>query len=120
MVCGLSNKLTPDEQAKLTGDAWERLPEPKPRLVMEVRLPSGVAREYYLGPHVPRLRNQDLDLLHRLWLELTSDPKFAGAHHYHVVALALEQLERDLHGERRDEVLNMLSREVQKKHHEDD
>src|ERR1035437_9415910 len=28
VICGLSNKLTADEQAKLTGDAWERLPEP--------------------------------------------------------------------------------------------
>src|SRR6202035_1769325 len=27
VICGLSNKLTADEQAKLTGDAWERLPE---------------------------------------------------------------------------------------------
>ena len=120
LVCGLSNKLAPDEQAKLTGDAWERLPEPKPRMVMEVRLPNGVSREYYLGPHLPRLRNQDLELLHRLWLEVTSDPKFAGAHHYHVIAVALEQLERDLHGERRSEILDMLSDEIQKKHHEED
>jgi len=120
IVCGLSNKLTPDEQGKLTGDAWERLPEPKPRLVMEVRLPNGVSREYYLGPHLPRLRNQDLELLHRLWLEVTSDPNFAGAHHYHVIAVALEQLERDLKGERRNEILEMLSQELQKRHHEDE
>ena len=115
IVCGLSNKLTPDEQGKLTGDAWERLPEPKPRLVMEVRLPNGVSREYYLGPHLPRLRNQDLELLHRLWLEVTSDPKFVGAHHYHVIAVALEQLERDLKSERRSEVLEMLWQELQKR-----
>ena len=115
IVCGLSNKLTPDEQAKLTGDAWERLPEPKPRLVMEVRLPNGVAREYYLGPHTPRLRDQDLDLLHRLWLEITSDPRFAGAHHYHVIAVALEELERELRSERRPEVLDKLWRELQKR-----
>jgi amino acid transporter len=120
IVCGLSNKLTPDEQSKLTGDAWERLPEPKPRLVMEVRLPNGVSREYYLGPHLPRLRNQDLELLHRLWLEITSDPNFAGAHHYHVIAVALEQLERDLKNERRSETLEMLSQELQKRHHEDE
>jgi len=120
IVCGLSNKLTPDEQGKLTGDAWERLPEPKPRLVMEVRLPNGVSREYYLGPHLPRLRNQDLELLHRLWLEVTSDPNFAGAHHYHVIAVALEQLERDLKNERRREILEMLSQELQKRHHEDE
>jgi hypothetical protein len=120
IVCGLSNKLSPDEQARLTGNAWERLPEPKPRLVMEVRLPNGVAREYYLGPHLPRLRKQDLDLLHRLWLEVTSDPKFAGAHHYHVIAVALEQLERELNGPKREEVLNMLWDEIQKRHHDED
>src|SRR6266568_1219051 len=115
LVCGLSNKLSPDEQAKLTGDAWERLPEPKPRLIMEVRLPNGVSREYYLGPHTPRLRNQDLDLLHRLWLEITSDPRFAGAHHYHVIAVALEELERELRSERRPEVLDKLWLELQKR-----
>jgi len=114
IVCGLSNKLTPDEQGKLTGDAWERLPEPKPRLVMEVRLPNGVSREYYLGPHLPRLRDQDLELLHRLWLEITSDPKFAGAHHYHVIAVALEHMERELKNEKRSELLQMLSSELQK------
>jgi len=119
IVCGLSNKLTPDEQAKLTGDAWERLPEPKPRLVMEVRLPNGVAREYYLGPHTPRLRDQDLDLLHRLWLEITSDPAFAGAHHYHVVSIALEELEKQLRSEKRGEILEQLRHELQKRSDDD-
>jgi amino acid transporter len=116
IVCGLSNKLSPDEQAKLTGDAWERLPEPKPRLVLEIRMPNGVSREYYLGPHTPRLRNQDLDLLHNIWLEVTSDPKFAGAHHYHVVAAALEELQRELHSPERQAVLDKLWSELQKKH----
>jgi hypothetical protein len=119
IVCGLSNKLTPDQQAKLTGDAWERLPDPKPRLVMEVRLPNGVSREYYLGPHAPRLRNQELDLLHRLWLEVTSDPRFAGAHHYHVIAVALQELERELNSAKRPEVLDKLWQELQKRSEDD-
>src|SRR5438876_1946166 len=119
IVCGLSNKLSPDEQAKLTGDAWERLPDPKPRLVMEIRLPNGMSREYYLGPHTPRLRNQDLDLLHRIWLETTSDPRFAGAHHYHVIAVALEELERELQGPRRSEVLDKLWQELQRRSEDD-
>jgi amino acid transporter len=118
IVCGLSNKLSPDQQAKLTGDAWERLPDPKPRLVMEVRMPNGVSREYYLGPHTPRLRDQDLDLLHRIWLETTSDPRFAGAHHYHVVAVALEELERELHSSKRQEILDKLWQELQKRSEE--
>src|SRR6202142_3322031 len=46
VVCGLSNKLSADEQAKLTGDAWERLPEPRPRLNLEVCAPDGTVREY--------------------------------------------------------------------------
>jgi hypothetical protein len=115
IVCGLSNKLSPDEQARLTGDAWEHLPDPKPRLVMEIRLPNGVSREYYLGPHTPRLRNQDLDLLHRLWLEISADPRFAGVHHYHIVAVALEELEQELQGAKKGEVLDKLWRELQKR-----
>lgn len=113
VVCGLSNKLTADEQGKLTGDAWERLPDPKPRLIMEVYSPDGAVREYMLGPHTPRLRPQDLELLHRVWLEITSDPKYAGAHHYHIVALALEELQREMNSEQRAELLAKLQREMQ-------
>ncbi|MGC1225926.1 MAG: APC family permease, partial [Candidatus Sulfotelmatobacter sp.] len=51
VVCGLSNKLTADEQAKLTGDAWERLPEPRPRMTLEVCAPDGTVHEYAIGPH---------------------------------------------------------------------
>jgi amino acid transporter len=116
IVCGLSNKLTPDEQAKLTGDAWERLPEPRPRLTIEVHLPDGGVREYPLGPHTPRLRAQDVELMHKLWLDVTADPKYAGAHHYHVVALALQELRRELTSDQRAEALAKLLDEM----HSDD
>jgi len=118
IVCGLSNKLSADEQAKLTGDAWERLPEPRPRLVLEVHAPDGTIYEYPLGPHTPRLRSQDLELMHKVWLDVTSDPKFAGAHHYHVVALALEELQRELNSEQRTELLNKLADELHRAHEE--
>src|SRR6202140_5095091 len=112
VICGLSNKLPSDEQAKLTGDAWERLPEPRPRLIMEVCAPDGAVREYALGPHTPRMRPQDVELMHRLWLNITADPKFAGAHHYHVMALALEELQRELSTEQRAELLQKLQEEM--------
>jgi amino acid transporter len=112
IVCGLSNKLTSDEQAKLTGDAWERLPEPRPRLAMEVHEANGKIREYLLGPHAPRMRPQDLELMHNVWLDITSDPKYCGAHHYHIVALALEELRRELKGDQRAEVLAKLLDEM--------
>jgi len=112
VICGLSNKLTADEQAKLTGDAWERLAEPRPRLSLEVCAPDGAVREYALGPHTPRLRPQDVELMHKLWLNITCDSKFAGAHHYHIVALALEELQRELSTEQRAQLLQKLQEEM--------
>ena len=112
VICGLSNKLTSDEQAKLTGDAWERLPEPRPRLNLEVCAPDGAVREYSLGPHTPRMRPQDVELMHKLWLDITADPKYSGAHHYHIVALALEELRRELTTEQRAELLEKLLEEM--------
>jgi hypothetical protein len=112
VVSGLSTKLTADEQAKFTGDAWERLPEPKPRLVLEIISPDGIRHEYPLGPHEPRLRPEDLELLHKIWLQITADPKYAGLHHYHVIGLALEELQRKLASGQRQEVLDELRREL--------
>jgi len=112
VVCGVSNKLTNDEQAKFTGDAWEKLPEPKPRLILEVHSPEGISKEYTIGPHTPRLRAEDLELMHKVWLDVTSDPRYCGAHHYHVVKLALEELERELSTEKRTELLAKLFDEM--------
>jgi len=113
IVCGRSNKLSADEQGKLTGDAWERLPEPRPRLTLMVFEPDGTSEEYLLGPHTPRMRPQDINLMHKVWLDVTKDPRFAGAHHFHIVALALEELQRELKsGEMRDELLDKLEHEM--------
>ncbi|MGC2197198.1 MAG: APC family permease [Terriglobales bacterium] len=117
IVCGRSNKLTADEQGKLTGDAWERLPEPRPRLTLAVYETDGTVHEYLLGPHAPRMRPQDVNLMHKVWLDITKDPRFAGAHHYHVVALALEELQRELKGGVRHELLDKLEKEI---HHSED
>ncbi len=114
VICGLSNKLSSDEQAKLTGDAWERMPEPRPRLCLEVCAPDGTVREYAIGPHTPSLRPQDVELMHKLWLNITTDPKFAGAHHYHIVALALEELQRELSTEQRAQLLDKLQEEMRR------
>jgi nucleotide-binding universal stress UspA family protein len=115
IVCGLSTKLTADEQAKLIGDGWERLPEPKPRVTLEIVAPDGTRKEYLLGPHTPRLREEDLALLHNLWLQLTNDPRYAGLHHYDVVGLALRELQRELTGPERDRLSALLQQELDKR-----
>ena len=72
--------------------------------------------EYPLGPHTPRMRPQDLELMHKVWLDITSDPRYAGAHHYHVVAVALEELQRELNSPDRGELLAKLLDEMHKDH----
>ena len=120
IVCGLSNKLTSDQQGKLTGDAWERLPEPRPNLVFEVNTPGQDPVEYYLGPHTPRMREQDLALLHQIWLEVSEDPDFTCLHHYHIVGLALDRLNERLHGPQREEILAILKKELPARETEED
>jgi hypothetical protein len=112
VICGLSNKLTPEEQGKLTGDAWERLPEPKPRMRLEVVATDGRKWEYVLGPHTPRMRAQDLRLMHEIWLHVTRDREFSNLHHYHVVAVALRELNDRLHGHGREKALEDLKDEI--------
>jgi nucleotide-binding universal stress UspA family protein len=115
LVCGLSTKLSADEQAKLIGDAWERLPEPKPRLTLEIVSPDASRKEYFLGPHTPRMRDEDLALMHQLWLQLTTDARYSGLHHYDVVGLALKELERELTGPDRDRLMALLREELAKR-----
>ena len=113
VVCGQSNKLTADEQGKLTGDAWERLPEPRPRLSLVVVGQDGSRHEYQLGPHRPRVRKEDVDLLHGLWKEATRDPQFRELHHYHVLNVALQEMEKRIRdGKQRDEVMKDLQNEM--------
>ena len=109
VVTGLSEKLSPDEQGKHTGDAWERLPEPKPRLQLEVVGRDGKSMEYRLGPHAPRLRPEDVNMMHEIWRDLTRDPEFGGLHHFHIVSLALQELKQRLETKERDALLQKLS-----------
>lgn len=97
VVMGLSGKYrsveAPREQAKLFGDAWELLPDPKPPLSLEIV--EGENRAFFnLGPHPPRLWPQDLELLHRLWLVMSADNP--GLRHRDVIHEALTRLNHDL------------------------
>ncbi len=113
IVCGKSNQLTADEQGKLTGDAWERLPEPRPRLRLAVFDPEGNKHEYMLGPHTPRMRQEDVDLLHGMWKEVTADPGYRELHHYHVLNVALQEMKARMHDdERKTEVMQDIHNEM--------
>jgi amino acid transporter len=114
IVCGLSNKLSPEEQGKLTGDAWERLPEPKPRMRLVVAAQDGRKWEFELGPHTPQLRPEDIKLMHDIWLQITRDPQYSSLHHYHVVAVALRELQQRLAGTDGSQALIDIREEIER------
>ncbi|MDQ6706191.1 MAG: APC family permease, partial [Acidobacteriota bacterium] len=114
IVTGLSPKYTPAQQGKIVGEAWEQLPPPRPSLSLEVVLPDPNQSEYFnLGPHPPRLWPEDVDLLHRLWLDLSEQGPGFKLRHRDVVGVALRRMERELKSDQLQDVMKDVSREVE-------
>jgi amino acid transporter len=92
VVSGVSSKLTAEEQAFHLGQAWEALPEPKRQFNFYVVDPSGQAKVFYIGPHAPALSPDDVQLVHRLWLNMRRDPSLPDLHHSDIITYALTRL----------------------------
>ena len=107
VVLGLSPRMSADEEARLAGLAWERLPPPRPQLTLEIYSPTGKEEIYYLGPHAPHLTPKEIDELHRVWLRF-SDQCGCELHHHDIVHFALLELERQLAEGKDEEVLSRL------------
>ena len=117
VVVGVSGKMTPSEQAKSFGDAWEKLPPPRPQVSLQIVDPDAPKPTFFnLGPHPPRLWPEDVELLHNLWLELSERGLGHKVHHRDVVRIALRRLEADLHSDREREVVQDLDGEVTNGH----
>jgi hypothetical protein len=92
LVSGLSTKMTAQEQAYHVGQAWEALPEPKRQFTFYVIMPDGKDLSFHIGPHAPTLGGEDVQLVHRLWLNFRRDPEMEGLHHSDIVTYALTRL----------------------------
>ncbi len=113
VVMGLSGKMKASQQAKSFGDAWERLPPPRPQLSLEILdEETGKQMFFNLGPHPPRLWPEDVELLHKLWLNLSSKGLGYKLHHRDVVRVALRRLESELNTPKSDEVLKEVWQEA--------
>src|SRR5215472_1773650 len=96
------------EEARLAGLAWERLPDPKPQLALQFYYPTGQDQIFYLEPHAPHLTPKEIDLLHCIWLELSSEVAPEEIHHHDVVHFALEELQHQMSNSERAEVVKRL------------
>jgi hypothetical protein len=70
--------------------------------------PDGTERAYELGAHRPNMTPEDVELTHRLWLDLSRDE--GELHHNEIVSLALHRLSIDIGGTEREAVLGELRR----------
>jgi hypothetical protein len=73
-----------------------------------VRRESGKSLYFNLGPHPPRLWPEDVDLLHRLWLELAERGGGSELHHRDVIRVALRRLDEELHSQRGDDLVRQV------------
>ncbi|MCU1224971.1 MAG: amino acid permease-associated region [Edaphobacter sp.] len=92
VVSGLSSKLTAEEQAYHMGQAWEALPEPKRQFTFYVVKPDGEALSFHIGPHAPTIRPDEVQLVHRLWLNLRRAPEMHDLHHSDILTYALTRM----------------------------
>jgi len=110
VVAGLSSKMTTTEQAFFLGRAWESIPEPKQQFVLQVVRPDGIVDTFRIGPHTPTMKNEDVILLHRLWLNITREPGLENVHHHDILTEALVRFAHDYGARDRDEIIKELRR----------
>jgi amino acid transporter len=96
VVSGLSTKLTAEEQAYHVGQAWEALPEPKRQFAFYVIKPEGESLSFHIGPHAPTIQPDEVELVHRLWLNLRRAPGMHDLHHSDILSYALSNMAREL------------------------
>jgi hypothetical protein len=102
VVSGLSSTMSAEDQAFHMGQAWEALPEPKRQFNFYVISPSGEAKAFYIGPHAPKLSPDDVQLVHRLWVNMRRDPSVQDLHHSDIIKYALTRLAGQYAREKQD------------------
>ena len=117
---GRSSVMDPEEQAKRIGEAWERLPNrPKRQVCFHVVEPDGTLDEFNLGAHAPKLADDDINLIHKLWLDVANESGMEDLRHKEIVTAALARLAEEMKGAGRKEMLDRLRALIGKRSRED-
>ncbi len=113
IAMGESANLPAREQARLVGEAWDKIPGTRSRQVRLVVYRGDGRREAFnLGVHAPELTAADLDLIHELWLDAyrTVGPQ---VHHLDIVTAALKELAGALSSGEREAILSRLKEQTE-------
>jgi hypothetical protein len=114
IAMGESAKMAPEEQARLVGEEWDKIPGTRARQVrLVVYRHDGQREKFSLGVHAPELTSADLDLIHELWLEVYH--AIGAVHHRDIVTTALHELATGLSTDQRDAILARLREQTRKR-----
>jgi amino acid transporter len=109
ILAGRSPVMGPEDQAKRLGQAWERVADDDSQAVrFRVIGPENRVSEFSLGAHAPVLADEDVSLIHDVWLDMVQEPHLSGIHHRDVVALALARIAQDLGSAQRARLLDQM------------
>jgi amino acid transporter len=109
IVAGRSSIMRPEVQSTLLGQAWEKIASSDVGTVrFKVIEPKGGLTEFYLGAHLPQLTQEDIHLIHDIWLDLVQKEGHKEIHHRDVVSIALKNLSSGMTGPFRDKVLHRI------------
>jgi hypothetical protein len=109
IIAGRSSVLSIEQQAKFLGDAWERLSSrPQERIRFRVIGSDDEIRDFYLGAHAPDLTDEEINFIHKLWLNVREERGLENIRHKHIVVAALVRLADELHADRRQNVLDFV------------
>ncbi len=106
---GRSSVMTAEEQAKHIGEAWEGLPnKPKRQVCFHVVEPDNQVDDFDIGAHAPKLADEDVNLIHKLWLDVTQERGLDDLHHKEIVTTALANLEEQVNSKGRQAILDRM------------
>jgi amino acid transporter len=109
IVSGISSSISAEDQAFHMGQAWEALPEPKRQFNFYVIGSEGEVKVFYIGPHAPSLSPDDVQLVHRLWLNMRRDPSVQDLHHSDIITYALSRLASQYAREKQEIIRDLRS-----------
>jgi amino acid transporter len=107
IAMGESAKISAGEQARLLGEAWDRIEGSRSRQVRVVIRSGNGDEAFSLGVHAPELAAADLDLIHDLWLD-TYKTIGSQVHHRDIVRAALREFAAGLSSGSRAAILKRL------------
>ena len=70
-------------------------------------MPNGEAEAFHIGPHAPTLQTDDVQLVHRLWLNFHREPGMHGLHHSDIVTYALTRLASEYARDKQETLKNL-------------